>query len=773
MTLSCLAAQILAGPLGQAVSSAPVEVLETRYELRPVLPVPLVAAGIILAGIIVAWIHTRPRLELHRRWRITLGMLRIAALTVPAILLLQPERIASLRRSEPRNITFLMDASGSMALADEPEPRPSTRWQRMIQALDPIAASYRAMDPADRPHLDLVRFDTRLAQPGAPPPDAGQPPAGGNHTAIGTALQSAADRLSDSPGSHLILLTDGADTASPPDAHPRDVARRLARSGLAVNTCLVGRERPRNLAATLATDAPFAFIGDPITLRVQLEHQDIDNQIATVALLEDDRRLATRDIPLPAAGESITERFEIIPDRAGRHRYRAVVEPVPGELVTTDNAAVADVRVVTEPIRALYIEHWPRWQYRLLRNALRRDSRFETTFVLITEDPATPPAERLTARFPESAEVMSQYDVIIVGDVSPQDLSPVQWGWLVEHVTDHGAGIVLIAGPEHMPADFLDTPLAPLLPMQRTTSVLPEDVHPFHPRLTPLGRLHPLMRLGFGADAEAVWRELPPLQWYAGLADVKPGAMVLADRPPAVAEEPIPLVLLQRVGRGTAIFVGTDETWRWRYEHGNRYFYGFWAQVMQHAGLAHRVGEFSTVRIDTPATVSTGLPVPVTAAVDARSAAGDGTRLETMLLVAEPLEGLATPATVTLTASPDAVGIFAGHLRLDQPGRYRLYLEGYPDQGDAVIDVTSDSAGDPERASAAADPHLLRQIAALTGGEFVRLEELADLVDRLDLAPLRYDWTERTPLWDGWLTLAAFAALLTAEWTLRKWRYLP
>ena len=69
--------------------------------------------------------------------------------------------------------------------------------------------------------------------------------------------------------------------------------------------------------------------------------------------------------------------------------------------------------------------------------------------------------------------------------------------------------------------------------------------------------------------------------------------------------------------------------------------------------------------------------------------------------------------------------------------------------------------------------YLLRRMAEMTGGEFVKLNRLGDLIGRLDLSPLRYRWSERIDLWDTWTMLLVLTALLTVEWILRKWRYLP
>ena len=89
------------------------------------------------------------------------------------------------------------------------------------------------------------------------------------------------------------------------------------------------------------------------------------------------------------------------------------------------------------------------------------------------------------------------------------------------------------------------------------------------------------------------------------------------------------------------------------------------------------------------------------------------------------------------------------------------------------MEVLADGAADPELADPAVDSVLLRQVADLSGGRFVSLEGLDGLINGLDLSPLRYRWSERVPLWDGWMMLSILALLLTAEWVLRKWLYLP
>ncbi len=93
--------------------------------------------------------------------------------------------------------------------------------------------------------------------------------------------------------------------------------------------------------------------------------------------------------------------------------------------------------------------------------------------------------------------------------------------------------------------------------------------------------------------------------------------------------------------------------------------------------------------------------------------------------------------------------------------------------GDASLEISASADADPELANPTAKPALMRQIAELGGGRYATLDTLPAMLDQLDLAPTRYRWSQHVPLWDGWAALSLLVVLLTAEWVLRKWLYLP
>jgi hypothetical protein len=740
-------------------------VLEAHLAMRPV-----VSSGVLLGLLAAAWLvvilmHRSRRLEIGTLWRVVLGTLRMAVVAVPVIMLAQPHVLARLERSIPRTLVLLLDESRSMSVTDGTEAKPISRWDRAAKIVEEFVDQSGSAKVLTYAFGEQARLVDAI--------NASVEPAFQQHTAIGDALRRASADASDQSVVGIVVFSDGSDNASSPQHGPLQVARSLAKRGIPVHAVLVGNEQPRDVSVSVVAEAPFAFASDPVPLRVHVEHRGFADEAVTITLFDGEKELQTRDVVLAGEDRPTVERFEIQPLQPGRIRYHVQISPLPGELTTSNNAASCAVHVIEEPIRLLYVEHWPRWQYQFLRNAVRRDHRFDPHLVLLTEDPATPVEERQTASFPTTIEDLEAFDVVVLGDLSPQDLSPQQWNWIHDHVLQNGAGLVLVAGPRHMPASFADTPIGPLLPFDRVVSAAEDDIDSFQPAVTTVGSHHPLMRLGFGDDVASVWRRLPELQWCVQVDELKPGAVTLAQRPGDTGDDSEPLIVLQRAGRGSVLYVGTDETWRWRYELGNRYFYGFWAHAIQHVGMRHRIGQFNEVRVETPLErVAPQVPVKVSVAFDeAGDVDADTDARQARVLLAESADG--GLRSFTLRRAADSPFVYETTIELPAAGAWRLFVEGFEGRGESRIDVSSTEDTDPELALPVVNTRLLRELTELTGGMYTTAETTQSLIDSIDLSPLRYRWSKRIALWDGWTALLILASLLTAEWVLRKWIYLP
>ena len=217
--------------------------------------------------------------------------------------------------------------------------------------------------------------------------------------------------------------------------------------------------------------------------------------------------------------------------------YIVEVEPQDRERRADNNRLVRTIHVRKEKLKVLFVEGYPRYEYRYLKNFLEREETVDLGVVLLSADPEYSEQDLFALpTFPASKDDLFQYDVVILGDADPSFLSASQMANLREFVTEKGGGMLFVAGEEFNPLAYKGTPLEPLLPIQlaeaRNPTAVGNAVAAFRPRLTPEGRASPIFRFG---DDEAtsirVWENLPELFWFLEAPRKQPAAFVLAEHP--------------------------------------------------------------------------------------------------------------------------------------------------------------------------------------------------------------------------------------------------
>src|SRR6185369_8181187 len=126
---------------------------------------------------------------------------------------------------------------------------------------------------------------------------------------------------------------------------------------------------------------------------------------------------------------------------------------------------------------------------------------------------------------------------------------------------------------------------------------------PVRLELTAAGRANPMLRLS-DKDEEniALWKQLPPVYWVARVSRPKPAAEVLLVDPDPARESrfgKMPVVAYQQYGLGQVMFVGTDNTWRWRKNAGDIYYTALWGQIAQRVSLQHLLGVSKKTQLST------------------------------------------------------------------------------------------------------------------------------------------------------------------------------
>ena len=470
-------------------------------------------------------------------------------------------------------------------------------------------------------------------------------PSQASATDFAAALESVLAEIPSEQLAGVLLLTDGIHNG---DAAVEPVARQLGARGVHVSSVLVGGSTaPFDLAVADISAPESVFLGDKVRVRAVLSAAQAAGREAKVSLLLDGEKVDETAIPI--SEDAFRREFSLAhaPTNSGLARYELAIENLPGERFPSNNTWKVDVAVSDDRTHVLLVDDYPRWDFRYLRNLFyARDKSVHLQYVLVHPDAIDgvdvtnrPPAASASRPFgeaeagalPESAEEWRKFDVVILGDVGPDVLTPPMQTNLAECVADRGALLVAIAGPRAMPHAFpTNSPLASLLPFDYVAIIngmamsgdgrtafgqspwdSPEKAYAID--LTPAGRIHPVMQQSSSAsENEQLWKSLPNCHWRFPILSARPGAEIIACAEPVreggetVAEattarnaaaqmeaerrrrERQALIVAHNVGRGKVLALNTDESWRLRYRIGDVRHHRFWGQVIRW-GLGERL----------------------------------------------------------------------------------------------------------------------------------------------------------------------------------------
>jgi hypothetical protein len=288
----------------------------------------------------------------------------------------------------------------------------------------------------------------------------------------------------------------------------------------------------------------------------------------------------------------------------------------------------------------------------------------------------------------------------------------------------------------------------------------------FRPELTLEGRASPIFRFG---DTEAasiqIWQNLPELQWYFEAPRKKPAALVLAEHQTAVGSEgKLPLVLYQFIGAGKAMFHAFDDTWRWRFRAGDKYFGRFWVQTIRFLARSKLVGQRQAEVQTDRKRYQRGQPIQfrVRFPNPGLAPASD----EVNIQIERSGQG---SRKLALKRAPATKNVFEGALPQAGEGNYEVRL--LPPPALDPIPTASFRVDAPvnefERVEMN-EAELIRSAEA-TGGKFytpLAAETLLTDLPKPSKVPL--DTDPPIPLWNTWPVLTLFLLVITAEWVFRK-----
>ncbi|MCC6231456.1 MAG: VWA domain-containing protein [Verrucomicrobiales bacterium] len=660
-----------------------------------------------------------------------------------------------------------------LALVDRLQRDFDLRVAGFAEGLSPMA-----LGPSAAPAVSATRGGTSNREPASAPGLRWSASAisealraEGRESAPGSALRELADRVRGRSVSSVVLFTDGIRNAG---SEPLEAAARLKESGMMLHVVGMGTGAPRDLLVADVVVPDAVFVRDEVPVRVRFLARGLTGQTVKLSLKLDGQEVTSSEVAIAEDGER--EVFlKLTPEQTGDFEITAELPVRADEILAENNRLSRRLRVVDDKVRVLFLEQSPRWEFRYLQALLLRDRRVDLKCVLFDGDPAIArgPGTPYLETVPTRREDLFAYDLILFGDIDPKNFTPAQLDLFGEFVARSGGSFLMIAGRRFSPWSYQDTALERILPVEFDRSAAASAAtalfdRPTKLELTAKGKASILLRMSEdAAENQQKWEALPPLFWTAPVRRAKPAAEVLVqDLGRGEATPPLPLVALQQYGVGQTMFVGSDNTWRWRRNRGEEFYASFWGRSIQRLALQHLLsgGRRTQLMLDRMVAMP-GERVSVSARLF-DSAFEPLTDPLTRVLVDLESGGGTKSATAELLLRlvPDQPGLFQGDWVGTVPGRYRFRA------GDTAVATADLTVQDRlvEVGETAMQEGAMRSWAAAGGGEFFREEDLHRLPDAVSRQARRVTSRVGVDLWSSPAYYLVVVLLFGLEWLMRK-----
>ncbi len=743
--------------------------LEVPLQFRQLPPSWVIALVLFPALVALAFLAYRKPARPRPRRRV-LAVLRLLVLSLALFLAFGPFLRRDETRVEPAPLAILYDDSASLQRVDAPQAQ-------RLEVLREIARSAERKALDERYRLSAYRVAEKLTPTTA---DAEAIRGRGTVSALGDALFSFLAEHRGRRIPEVILVSDGRVTGG------RDLeaaAERFAQEGVRVHAIALGDPRPApDLSLERLKVPDLVLVGDTavFTLRLRGNVEQLPGPIL-VRLHDENQREIDRVLieTWSPDGVQLTLSTEI--SEVGVRTFYAQVEALPGEIALDNNRVELDLEARPARIRVLYVDGDPRWEYRYLKNRLLRsenvnDREIELRCWLASASrdfpqEASPGLTRLRRCPVDADELLENFDLVILGDVDPTHIHPdpldgPRFLDAVATFVRRGGGLLMLAGPRHNPTAYRGTPLEPLLPVQLGRSApLVEDGFRAMPSV--LDAPHPVVMLDRDPQRNrAEWENAVPLWWFQPVERLRPGAQAWLVHPQR-SNQHGPLVLAASVYApdGWVGWIGTDETWRWRFPGGERTLQRFWRSALRHLASTRLRGAEGRARLDLD---RSQVELGQTLMVEARLRDDSYQPLQRD----EGLEAfLEDGPVVPLAPVPGQPGTYRGRFRAAQVGPGQIYLTS-DDRADGDVLASArfhTVLPSREMRVTAQDTDALRLLTERTGGMLVQAPAAKKLLGQLDGSErLTRLVASHDAALDGRLLLALFLLLAATEWFLRK-----
>ncbi len=758
------------------------------------LPIWAILLGIVITACITIYSYLKLNQSIRNLIRNSLISLRIIAITILLFCLLAPVFIEKKDVTPPTHLSILVDTSRSMELKDNYHGISDlSRMDQVNQLLfDESSTFLQNLKKTYKVHL--YRFDSSLQEVsnGTTKLDVD-----GILTNINSAIRDTVQTWRGQPNAGIVLITDGAHNTS------RLLVDDTVELGIPIYAVGVGSPLPpKDILISNVDVSPVTYTGHETIVRINIVQSGYTDESIRVTLREssnnrlvdavilpltkdDENQSVTLDGQRILSGTQHIVELKLTPETEGNFQYQVKIPTLEDELTDANNDRTFSLKVVKAKLNVLYFEGRPRWDYTFLKRTLERDPDIETVFSVLSKKPLPEsvlaqndgyyPQDTPTqfSRFPNTREELSNYDVLILGDISSEHLNIGQQQAIIDFIEDSGKAIIFLPSQTALGTNgFRNMQLSSLLPIQIPVNGCQVKDVEFAVELTQTGMFHPILQLDdkFERNTE-IWQNLPALNRSFNEFQLRAGATTLIRK-----KNGEPILIFQRVGLGKSLLFTTEGIWNWQFgvssykdEIYQTVYPRFWAQTIR--WMAQQSDESQIYLTTDSPTYAQGDTVQIGIRVISNMMQPH-TDVKIHLSVTTPSGSTFSLKTQSEKTSGQThnTSNYTAKLKVEEKGTYKIRAFGVAgnvsmgeDEFDffvhpQLVELETPQLNEP----------FLKELTEKTGGVYLTMDDAESLPKQIDFEQDSIFVDEKRDVWAHPFVLIAVVGLLGAEWFLRK-----
>jgi hypothetical protein len=780
------------------------EIINYQIKFAFNTPTWVIAFLMILAGAYSYWIYKKEAEFVNPWFRRVMSFFRFLVYCFFILLLLQPVIQMDQMVKPKSNLAIVIDQSESMSIVEQgadqayfanvkkalegtSEDIAKIKVENLnrTQIVEGILNSQKAKtlkDLADKFSLQFFLFGKEISKLDVKL-EAGNftvklPEKRDEVTQLGSAERSILNYFKGQPLAGMVIFTDGGNNKG---EDPEIVSQALKEKLVPVFPVGIGFPESIDINIIEVNIAELLFKDEDVAVEVRFKASSLAEikVPVNIKLVGEKGTKELGKFDVVCKDGFFKKEFVIKPTEIGKFSLEVSVPQQEKEFFIDNNRLSKQIRVIDSKIRILFAVENPSWEYRYLKGMLNTDERIDTKVFIKQGDLRRSQFDKdFIKNFPKTREELNKnYDCVILNNLQASSLSTAQLEAIKLFVAEDGGSFIMFAATSGTPGTYLNTPIEDLLPVKfkDVSQGVEEDkekrfTKEFKLRLTKEGVYHNITRLvPLLEENEKLWTTLPSNYWYyTGIEKLKPAAIALVEHSSAGnANGPIPLITQQRYGKGQVLFIGLNSMWRWRYKIGNKYFNKFWAQTIQFMGLPHLLGTMERVQYTTEGKefmegqlISVGVKILTPEFVAIHD--------EQITLNATNKESGATEQ-FKFAGQAGKPGCYEGQIALKK-GEWNIKVEKYESEGELKLLIRKAQL---EFENPAMQKSLLEKIAVSSGGEFIAMDQISKLPEKISQKVTKVRQQSEFKMWDNWLFLLLITLLAGIEWAIRKKTDLP